>query len=353
MARLEYIITEEDVKRQLRRGELVRRRFSLSSRMRTRVKKEGVILLNGVPMGPAELPRAGDVLSIRMPEEISDFPPEPIPIDVLYEDEDLLIVNKPAGYVVHPTTGAPDHTIANGVMRYMLDTGQAFKIRFVNRLDMDTSGVLVLGKNAIVQEAYRKLGNAVTKEYLALIRGALPAASGVIDAPIGRPHRESILRAVTPEGRECRTRYEVLWSRPLAGKLLTGYPDEETRGQNKKRTPRYSLVRLRLETGRTHQIRVHMTHMGTPVAGDHLYGPAVAPDGTVCSPREVRSPEEHFHLTEGPGTDITRWEREQLIGRQALHAVALSLLHPLTGEAILVEAPLPPDLCRALSFFPG
>ena len=206
------------------------------------------------------------MLSVKLPEEKSDFPAENIPIHAVYEDDDLLILNKQSGITVHPTKGKPCHTLANGLMQYMEDTDQAFKIRFVNRLDMDTTGLLIVAKNSHAQDELVKQmrANATEKRYIAIVNG------------------------VIPEGRDQFTIVKVLRRFPSG----------------------FTMIELLLETGRTHQIRVHMSHIGYPLVGDHLYG----------------------------GINPT------LLPRQALHAYKLSFRHPVTGEPMTLEAPLPEDM---------
>ena len=295
MTRFRYIVqsSDEDGKKAVR--DLIYTNFNISSRLKKKIKRENLVFVNGMPVKNHHLPRAGDILTIGLPEESSYFPPEDIPLSILYEDDDLLILNKQPGVVVHPTNGNPFHTLANGIMKYMLDTDQQFKIRFVNRLDMGTSGVVVVGKNSHAQDNMTKQmqKGSVEKTYLAILRGIFEDKAGVVDLPIGRPDPERLQRAVMTEGGSPSvTRYEVL---------------EEPGGA-------YSLVQLQLETGRTHQIRVHMAHLGHPVLGDHLYG------------------EEH----------------PQLIRRQALHSYSLAFLHPVTEKPIKITAPLPSDMKEAL-----
>ena len=295
MTKFRYIVqsSDEDGKKAVR--DLIYTNFNISSRLKKKIKRENLVFVNGMPVKNHHLPRAGDILTIGLPEESSYFPPEDIPLSILYEDDDLLILNKQPGVVVHPTNGNPFHTLANGIMKYMLDTDQQFKIRFVNRLDMGTSGVVVVGKNSHAQDNMTKQmqKGTVEKTYLAILQGIFEDKAGVVDLPIGRPDPERLQRAVMTEGGSPSvTRYEVL---------------EEIGGA-------YSLVQLQLETGRTHQIRVHMAHLGHPVLGDHLYG------------------EEH----------------PQLIDRQALHSYSLAFLHPVTGKPIKITAPLPSDMEEAL-----
>jgi len=261
----------------------------------TKFKKNDCILLNGKAVRVNVVPDSGDIINIDFPDEKSDFIPQDIPIIPVYEDNDLLIINKPAGYIVHPTKGHPAHTIANGLSRYMAKTGQVFKIRFVNRLDMDTSGLLVIAKNAHCQDEIVKQmqGKNVQKKYTAVVCGILENDEGTIDAPIGKSNDEAVARGVTPSGCPSVTRYTTL----------------------KRFKSGYSLAELSLETGRTHQIRVHMSHIGHPIVGDRLYG----------------------------------GERIWLIERQALHASSISFFHPMTGEHIEVSIDLPDDMIDLLN----
>lgn len=286
--RFYYFITDAD--QELPIKELLKRRLGISSRLLRKLKQGDWVTLNGKPAKLFEKGSAGDRVSFTLPEEISGFEPESIPIDVLYEDQDLLAINKQPGYVVHPTKGHPGHTIANGLMKRMLDREESYKIRFINRLDMDTSGVLLIGKNSYAQDDVSKQGSrgSVRKEYVAVVKGVPERTEGTIDLPVGKPIDDKVMRAVMPEGDASVTHYRV----------------KETFGKD------YSLLSLRLETGRTHQIRVHLSHLGHPVVGDHLYG----------------------------GSDIRRIER------QALHAALLELDHPVTGERLSIEAPFPTDL---------
>lgn len=296
MSKFDYIVTEDDVKNELQIKALLRFNFKLSSRLNKKIKRENLILLNGKSVKTYLLPAAGDILSISMPEEISDFIPEAIPIEIVYEDDDLLVINKQSGIVVHPTKGHPSHTIANGVMKYMIDSTQSFKIRFINRLDMDTSGILVVAKNSHVQDDFTKqmAGNKVEKKYIAVVKGILAHDEGIIDLPIGRPDIERPERSVLYDntGADSITHYKVI------ERYITGY----------------TLVELILKTGRTHQIRVHMSHIGHPVVGDYLYG----------------------------GSNVL------LIERQALHAHKLSFFKSITKEKLELEAPVPEDIAQLI-----
>ena len=302
-----YTVTAEDVAESLTVKDLLRRRFSFSSRLRSKIKRDRAVFLNGKETVVWIVPDEGDVLTVKVEEAESHFEPQDIPVVPLYEDEDLLLIDKPAGYVCHPTKSHYNGTMANGVAKYMLDTGQNFKIRFINRLDMDTSGVLALGKNSHAQADLVKQmkRDSVEKIYRAIVCGAFPAdvTEGTVDLPIGYDPEGGIGRVITKDGKPSVTHYRVLRTIPST--------DPNTG---------WSLVELRLESGRTHQIRVHMAHIGHPVLGDPLYG---EPDPVL------------------PG------ETEPLIRRQALHAYSLSFDQPVTGERITCTAPLPEDMRNA------
>nr|WP_315023165.1 RluA family pseudouridine synthase [uncultured Aminipila sp.] len=290
--KFQYIVKTEDAGTPYK--ELIRNNFTFSSRLMSKLKQNNLVFVNGKSIKMYLPSNPGDIITIELPEEKSDFIPEPIDVNPVYEDSDLLIINKQPGYVVHPTKGHPLHTMANGIMKYMIDTNQNFKIRFINRLDMNTSGLLVVAKNSHSQDAFTKQmkENKVAKRYVAIVKGIIDEDSGTINAPLGRPDPEKIERGVVEGGYPSVTHYKVL--------------ERYEKG--------YTLVELLLETGRTHQIRVHMSHIGYPVLGDHLYG----------------------------------GENPWLIERQALHARFLSFYHPVTGKFMEVEAPLPEDMLETI-----
>lgn len=291
-SKFEYIIKEDD--KELPIKELLKRNFGFSSRLMTKLKVNDCVRLNGTPVKMYQKGTPGDCVTVFLPGEKSCFEPENIPISVVYEDDDLLIINKQPGYVVHPTKGHPCHTMANGIMNYMLENHKHFKIRFINRLDMDTSGLLAIGKNSHCQDDMSKQmsKNGVVKKYVAVVKGIIADEEGTVDLPIDREHEDHVKRAVIQNGYPSVTHYKVL--------------ERFEKG--------YTLVELVLETGRTHQIRVHMSHIGYPIVGDVLYGEASV------------------------------W----LIERQALHAKYLSFRHPVTGIHMELEAPLPDDMAALL-----
>ena len=290
MGKYNHTVTEEEYGMSI--NEILRSNFNFSARFKTKIKFQNLLDLNGVQAKGFMKPEVGDLISIRLPKETSDFPAEDIPIDVLYEDDDLLIINKQPGIIVHPTKGHPYHTIANGLMKYMQDTGQEFKVRFANRIDMDTSGIVICAKNANCQDSIsnQMKGQDVVKKYVAIVHGRVEA-DWVINLPVGRPDEVSIRRCVMEEGKDATT----------IVKVLEAFDD-------------YSLLELTIMTGRTHQIRVHLSHIGHPIIGDALY------EG------------------EAPG----------LIERQALHAYHIEFIHPMTEERLTIEAPYPDDMLKAL-----
>ena len=313
MSKYEHIVTAEEAGMTI--NTILRLNYRFSARFRTKMKYQKLVDLNGTPTPGYIKPEVGDIIAVRLPEEKSDFEPENIPLDIISEDDDLIILNKQPGIIVHPTKGHPNHTIANAVMKYMLDNSQSYKIRFANRIDMDTSGIIIVCKNANAQNelSSQMRKGTVVKKYIALVEGdvkttALPDIDGIevlsedrfmINVPIGRPDAVSIQRCFMPVddgGKEARS--EV--------RILEHYTDSGL-GE-------YSLLEITLHTGRTHQIRVHLSHIGHPIAGDALY------EGGLS-----------------------------LINRQALHAFYIEFRHPHSGERISFEASLPEDIKQAIN----
>ena len=326
MAKFTYIVKESD--RELSIKELLSRNFSFSSRFMTKLKQNRLIFLNGESMPGWVLPNPGDVITVVTPEETSDFPPEDIPISIVYEDEDLLVINKQPDIVVHPTKGKPCHTIANGLMKRMLDKGESYKIRFVNRLDMNTSGLLIVAKNSYAQDNLTKQMKTdhIQKKYMAIVSGVMVQDRGTIDLPLGRPDPNEVERWVVPveEG---------------------GYPSV-THFKVLKRFKKNTLVELQLETGRTHQIRIHLAYIGHPIEGDHLYC-----HGDPFEYRRIHGdPRPSLDGSPGPRMETNPEIVSDIINRQALHAFSLTFKHPVTGERLHLEAPLPDDMKRALAY---
>jgi len=241
---------------------------------------------------------AGDRLTISLPPAApSSLLPEAIPLNIIYEDDDLLVIDKPPGLAVHPAPGHPTHTLANAILSHLSslpDTGDWRRPGIVHRLDKDTSGVMVVAKNstAHLNLTDQFKARSVVKAYLVLVKGHLTPEDGIIEAPIGRDrrHRERMAVVAEDKGREARTEYHVI-----------DYMGD------------YTLLEVRPETGRTHQIRVHLGAIGYPVVGDKVYG--------------VKSP----HLS-----------------RQFVHASCLGFILPSTGKYVEFTSELPPDLEQAL-----
>ena len=253
------------------------------------------ICLNGTPSWLNTSLQIGDTLTLFLPDEpvSSDILPVNLPIDIVYEDEDLIILNKAAGMPVHPSQGHHENTLANALAYRFASRGEHFVFRAVNRLDRDTTGLLLIAKHKI-SGAFLSAMTAkkeIRREYLAIVSGK-PEEYGTIDLPIARKDGSTIERCIDMEhGEHAVTHYRCLDYRDDLG---------------------CSLVRLRLETGRTHQIRVHMKAIGHPLLGDFLYNPDY-----------------------------------RFIGRQALHSYTVAFRHPITGEAMEFTAPMPEDF----SFF--
>ncbi len=255
--------------------------------------RDGHVRLDGVVQPPKARVEAGCRIEVEPPAAPQDerVLPQAIDFPVLYEDASLLIVDKPAGLTVHPGAGQPDGTLQNALLHYRPALAGVARAGIVHRLDKDTSGLMVIAGTAEAQTALVRAiqERSVRREYLALVWG-VPVAGATIDAPLGRHPRDRTRYVVRPGGRDAVTHYRVA-----------------------EKFERHALLRVRLETGRTHQIRVHMQHAGYPLIGDPAYGRRGDP-----------------------------WR--QSLGRQALHACTLSLAHPVSGEEMSWESPLPADL---------
>ncbi|GAB4476652.1 MAG: RluA family pseudouridine synthase [Anaerolineae bacterium] len=268
-----------------------------------RLIKEAQVLVNGREARPSYRLEAGDVVCVALPLRPDDVVrPQDIPLEVLYEDADLVAVNKPPGMVVHPAQGSREDTLVNAALwRWpeMAAVGGPDRAGVVHRLDKETSGVILLARTPAALAALQAQFKArtTTKQYLALVEGIPVSRAGVIEAPIGRDPRQRKRMAVVHEGRPSVTRYDVI-----------EVFDE------------HALLAVEPKTGRTHQIRVHLAWLGHPVVGDRVYG----------------------------------FRRQRLkIGRMFLHAAALEVVSPSTGERLRFEAPLPPDLADVLSRLRG
>ncbi len=275
---------------------LVRMELGLTRSRLRQLILEGHVLVNGGASRPSQRLRTGDLVLISIPEpRPAAAVAQTMPLTVVYQDADLVVIDKPAGLSVHPGPGHPDRTLVNGLLALCPDIkgiGGEIRPGIVHRLDKDTSGLIVAAKN---ENAHREMSQLikdrlVEKDYLALVEGAPVPESGVIDVPIGRDPRRRTRMAVTAGGRESRTGYRTI-----------------------RRAGDYSLLELRLHTGRTHQARVHLAWLGHPLMGDALYG-----------------------------------KRSGLLGRHFLHAHSLAFAHPVSGEPMRFTSELPPELQDAL-----
>ena len=272
--------------------------------------ESGHITVNGVLVKPSHKARAGDTIILRLPPPApTDLQPEPIPLTIIHEDERLLVIDKPAGLVTHPAPGHPVGTLVNAVLAHVptMTMNGTLRPGIVHRLDKDTSGLIVVARDDAARVALVEqfTSRTVLKEYLALVH-AHPASPATIDVPIGRDPRNRQRMAVVPTGRPART--EIVVEEMLAG---------------------YSLVRARLLTGRTHQIRVHLSYIGHPIVGDPLYGWRGGGEARV---------------TIGGG------QRRLPLERQFLHATRLGLRLPGSGEWREFTSSLPPELENVLAF---
>lgn len=286
---LKYTVMDKDAGVKL--DSILRSRMNLSRRIIIGLKKSNNIFINGQRSHTNTIVKDGDEVSVNLvKDESQDIEPEDIPIDVVYEDWDLLIINKQPGIVVHPTKGHPQGTLSNGIVYHWRKSGESNIVRLVNRLDRDTSGLIIIAKNQFAHQAMAKLMDAglVEKTYTAVVHGVVEKDEGTIDLPIDRPTRESIKREVMETGIRAVTHYRTI-----------------------ERFNDASLLEIKLETGKTHQIRVHMTYTGHPLFGDTLYGET---------------------------------DDSHLIVRQALHAVRLVFPHPRSGEKLDINAALPLDI---------
>nr|WP_255570466.1 RluA family pseudouridine synthase [Cohnella sp. CFH 77786] len=282
--------------------EVLQRRLGISRRLLVKLKStEEGIAVNGRRARTNEKVAAGDRIEIRIEREQSeDILPEPMELSVVFEDDHLLVVNKPAGQIVHPTTGHYTGTLANGIVHYWRERGERCRFHPVHRLDEHTSGLVVVAKHAYAHQqlSEQMAEGTVEKRYRAYVYGSPPATAGEVNAPIGRSGDDPHRRVVREDGAPSLTFYETSEVFPCGATALD----------------------IRLGTGRTHQIRVHMLHVGCPLIGDDYY-----------SANEWRS-SALSRLVEG------------VIARQALHAIRLTFRHPVTGEPLRLAAGLPEDL---------
>ena len=290
---IDYIIDEDSAG--LRVDQFLRRKRYSGQNLSEIKRMPKSILVNGVHYYMRQELAAGDHLQVRICETQNSekIPPTKLPLDIIYEDEDLLVLNKPAGMPIHPSLNNYTNSMANALAYYFQSQGKPFIFRCCNRLDRDTSGLTIVSKHLVSGSILSDMTKyrEVHREYLAIARGSVTPSEGTIQAPLGRKEGTIIERTVDWEhGEDAVTHYKVV---------------KEANG--------HSLVSLRLETGRTHQIRIHMKYLGYPLIGDYLYNPDM-----------------------------------EYMTRQALHSHHMEFTHPITGEHMSFTAPLPEDMARVM-----
>ena len=280
-----YINEEEN----LTLKEVLLDKLNFSVRSLSKMKRYKTVKVNNTYIRTADKINKGDLIEVRIEEDMADFKPQDLKLSILYDDFDIIMVNKPAFMVVHPTKSHYENTIANGVTHYIMEKDEKVKVRFVNRLDMNTSGLVIVAKNPYAQFVLSSdmKDDKVEKMYIAVVKGIVESDFGTINEPIYRPTDDSIKRIVHEDGQPSVTHFEVV-----------------------ERLKDATVLKLKLETGRTHQIRVHLNHIGHGIIGDELYG----------------------------------YVDENLIKRQALHAYSLKFKQPRTREDLEFNAPLPKDM---------
>lgn len=290
---IDYIIDEDSAG--LRVEQFLRRKRYSGQNLSEIKRMPKSILVNGIHYYMRQELAAGDHLQVRICETQSSekIPPTNLPLDIIYEDEDILVLNKPAGMPIHPSLNNYTNSIANALAYYFQSQRKPFIFRCCNRLDRDTSGLTIVSKHLVSGSILSDMTKyrEVHREYLAIARGSVTPSEGTIRAPLGRKEGTIIERTVDWEhGEEAVTHYKDV---------------KEANG--------HSLVSLRLETGRTHQIRIHMKYLGYPLIGDYLYNPDM-----------------------------------EYMTRQALHSHHMEFTHPITGEHMSFTAPLPEDMARVM-----
>jgi 23S rRNA pseudouridine1911/1915/1917 synthase len=277
--------------------EILISQMKISHSLLVKLKAQQKILVNDQPRFTNYRLQAGDLITVDLGlEEENNIPPQDIPLDIVYEDQDLLVINKAPGLAVHPVKGISDGTLANAVTYYWAQQGQSLVFRPINRLDKNTSGLILIGKSQYAHQAIfrQQQKHSMQRNYQAVVQGNVASDNGRIDLPIAHLDLSRSARTVDPSGKPAVTNFRVV-----------------------KRFAGFTLLSLSLETGRTHQIRVHLSQAGHPICGDILYGQA--------------SP---------------------FIARQALHAGHLTLAHPRSGVPLQFDVSLPPDMLKLLEKLP-
>lgn len=285
--KLEYLVENNKYKNI---NEILSLEFKISSRLKNKLIKKNMLFLNNTTCDTRAPVKVGDklIIDFNYEEDNSNIVPNGMDLDIIYEDDWLLIVNKPSGIAIHPSILHFNNSLSNGIRFYFDKIGLKKKIRPVNRLDKDTSGLVIFAKCEYIQEclSLQMQEGILKKEYLCLVSGTINQKSGTINLPIARKEGSIMERCIDEKGKQAITHYKVI-----------------------KEFKNYSLVECRLETGRTHQIRLHMASIGHPLLGDTLYGTS-----------------------------------SSLISRQALHSYKIKFIHPITKKEIELIAKLPQDI---------
>ena len=284
---LEYLVKNNKYKNI---NEILSLEFKISTRLKNKLIKKNMLFLNNTTCDTRAPVKVGDklIIDFNYEEDNSNIVPNGMDLDIIYEDDWLLIVNKPSGIAIHPSILHFNNSLSNGIRAYFDKIGLKKKIRPVNRLDKDTSGLVIFAKCEYIQEclSLQMQEGILKKEYLCLVSGTINQKSGTINLPIARKEGSIMERCIDEKGKQAITHYKVI-----------------------KEFKNYSLVECRLETGRTHQIRLHMASIGHPLLGDTLYGTS-----------------------------------SSLISRQALHSYKIKFIHPITKKEIELIAKLPQDI---------
>lgn len=279
--------------------QILRRQFGFSAKLMTKLKLNGKLRLNGKICRSVDVVVSGDVITADVSENIvsEGIVPHKMKLDILYEDDFLTIINKPGGLAVHPSIGNYDNTLANGIMYYWSQKGEYHNYHIVNRLDKDTSGICVIAKNrfahGVLSEQIKN--RTFERKYTAIVHGMIIPENGSIEIPIRRENTSIIKRIAADDGKYAKTNYHTV-------KTID--------------SKKYSILEIMLETGRTHQIRVHFSHIGHPLVGDWLYGNGDAEKDIIC--------------------------------RHALHAGMISFIHPALREKMTFKSELPEDILRII-----
>lgn len=291
---LKHIVTESEDNTALK--SILKRKLHLSTALLKRMKQTDNVLVNGLYHRFIDRVSKGDIITVQLKfgDEETTLSPQNIPVDIIYEDEAVIALNKPMSMVIHPCAGHPDGTLGNALMGYYYKTHQKIKIRPLGRLDRDTTGLVLFAKNQYVQDFLIRQMNEqeYDKKYLGIVHGWLPCPEGEIALSIARKEGSIIERTIHPEGAVSLTKYKVI-----------------------RKFKDFTLAEFQIMTGRTHQIRVHCKAIGHPLLGDTLYG-------NIPTAR---------------------------INRQALHSHTVTFTHPVSGARVTLKAPLPQDMRQVLT----